>query len=107
MWTSLAINGSTLEISEVWPFFLTRIREGAGKVKRWKNINLFSGEIRFEKKMACFYFPLLIHGRENIAFGQIFEFQIKIDLNVLRSPESENQAFSDWSERMDICVYYQ
>ena len=39
-----------------------------------------------------------------LLLGQIFEMEIIMDLHVLRSPESENHIFSDWSVCKCVCV---
>ena len=50
------------------------------------------------------YYFLLPISRESIALGQIFEMEILMDLNVLRSPEPENHIFSVWSVCMCVCL---
>ena len=52
--------------------------------------------------LPCYF--LLPKYRESIVLGQIFKVEILMDLQVLRSPESENHIFRVCSVGMCVCV---
>ena len=48
----------------------------------------------------------IMNGIEKVLFwGQIFEPEFLMYLDVLRSPESENHIFREWSVCVYVCVY--
>lgn len=64
-----------------------------------------------EKCIACSCFLLLIHDKESILFwGQIFEIELFFFNHYMfwippPLPESKNQALSDWSTCLSVCLH--